>query len=103
MTVGVSGRDKEIDHALDETLVVVGERRACQALLEAIGEIAAAEFVLQRPIAVVIENGHGGLAIPPDYRPSLMTNRRSDNAIAGRRCYGPVVTGPGLFCHVPTI
>ena len=66
---GVGGGDEEIDRAFDERLVVGGERRARQLLLQAIGDAAAVELILQAAIAVVIHDDCGHWRFLP--RPSI--------------------------------
>jgi len=47
---GVGGGEKEQDAAFDEGLVVVGEGRAGELLLEPVGNAPAAELVLQAAV-----------------------------------------------------
>jgi hypothetical protein len=53
-SLGVGGRQEEIDRRFDEALVVIAERGSRQAFQD-VGQAAAAELVLKRPIADVVE------------------------------------------------
>ena len=54
----IGGGEKEIGGALDEGLVVGGERRARQFFFQPVGNAPAVEAVLQLPVAVVIHDAH---------------------------------------------
>src|SRR4051812_38277031 len=55
-SVRIGGSQEEIDGALDQRDVVLGECRSGELLLQAIGYPAAVERILQAAVAVVIHN-----------------------------------------------
>jgi hypothetical protein len=50
--------DEEKGGALDEGLVVVGERGARQFVFEPVGDAPAVEAILQVPVAVMVHDAH---------------------------------------------
>ena len=69
MALRVGGGDEEKGGALDEGLVVVGERGARQFFFQPVGDAPAVEAILQVPVAVMVHDAHVCPLEPRIHRP----------------------------------